>query len=223
MKRLVSIVTLGLLVFLAQVSSAADLRVRVFERGASKPLAGVSVCLGTQARIDQFGAKNSDANGYVVFDSLPQAQLLVTATKAGYLGEQEQLVTSNTDRMLVLSLASGGGGPACNAVGTASAASQNGLQVTYFTINRGAAKTTSRSVTLDHSLSGTVTQYRASERADFSDTDWQDYSAVPAFELGSGNGTKRVYFQVRRHSTINDAVVETLSPVVSDTVSIGEN
>jgi hypothetical protein len=223
MKRLYCIVTSVLLVFFTQTSSAADLRVRVFERGASKPLSGVSVCLGTQARIDQFGAKKTDINGYVVFDSLPQAQLLVTATKAGYMGEQELMITSNANRMLVLSLVSGGGGPACNAVGTASAVLQNGLQVTHFTIDRGAAKAASRRVTLDHSLSGTVTQYRASELADFGDTDWQDYSGVPVFELSSGNGTKRVYFQVRRHSTINDAVVETLSPVVHDSVIAGDN
>lgn len=223
MKRLLGLGTSVMLALAVQATSAADLRVRVFERGVSKPLAGVSVCLGTQARIDQFGAKNTDINGYVVFDSLPSAQLLVTATKAGYLGEQELMVTSNTNRMLVLSLASGGGGPVCNAAGTASAVMQNGLQVAHFNINRGAAKTTSHSVTLDHSLSGTVTQYRASEHADFSDTDWQDYSGVPAFELSSGNGEKRVYFQVRRHSTINDAVVETLSPVVSDSVITGDS
>ncbi len=223
MKRILSVISLAVLVTAAQVALAADLRIRVFERGASKPLAGVSVCLGTQARIDQFGAKNTDANGYVVFESLPGAQLLVTASRDGYMGEQEMMVTSNSNRMLVLSMTGGGGGPICHTTGNSSAQQQGGLQITGFSINRGAAKAASRQVTLDISLSGAVTQYRASERPDFSDTDWHDYSAVPGFELSPGNGKKRVYLQVRRHSEMNDAVVETLSQVVSDTISVGEN
>ena len=204
-----------------QAVQAADLRVRVFERGASKPMAGVSVCLGTQARIDQFGGKVTDANGYVVFESLPRAELLVTASRDGYKSEQERLVTSSTSRMLVLSLTGGGGGPVCSTSGTASAQRHGGLQVTHFVINRGAARTGSGQVTLDASVSGKVTQYRASEHADFSDASWQDFTASSPFVLSPGSGTKRVYFQVRRHSTLNDAMVETLSPVVSDTIFLG--
>ena len=41
--------------------SAAELTVRVFERGGKAPLQGVAVCLGTSARITQFGAKLTDA------------------------------------------------------------------------------------------------------------------------------------------------------------------
>jgi hypothetical protein len=223
MKRFLCVMSTVLLYFAVLTAQAADLRVRVFERGASKPMTGVSVCLGTQARIDQFGASITDANGYVMFESLPRAELVVTATREGYKSEQERLVTSNTSRMLVLSLTSGGGGPVCSAAGTGAARQQSGLRVMHFVINRGAARTASGHVTLDFSVSGKVTQYRASERADFSDTNWQDYSAAPAFVLSSGSGTKRVYLQVRRHSTMDDAVVETLSPVVSDTVFLGGN
>jgi hypothetical protein len=221
MKRSKILVSWLVLLVFARASAAADLRVRVFERGASKPLSGVAVCLGTQARADQFGSKSTDASGYVVFDSLPQAQLLVTAAKPGFKGEQEVLVTSSSNRMLVLSLASGGGGPDCSAATLSSGAASGGLQVLRFALNGGAGKTASRRVTLDHSLSGPVTQYRASEKSDFSDTDWQAYTAAPSFELSTGDGKKRVYFQVRRHSSANGAVVESLSPVVSAAIVLG--
>ena len=217
MKRIPGLVAWMVLVLSAQAAGAADLRVRVFERGASQPLSGVAVCLGTQARIDQFGARISDEHGYVVFASLPAAQLLVTASKRGFKSEQETMVTSNTNRMLVLSLASGGGGPVCHAEG-GQAGSTRGLRVTRFAVNGGAAVTATRHVILDNSVSGTATQYRASEQADFRGAHWRKYSRAPAFELSSGKGAKRVYFQVRRHSELNDAVVETLSPVTSDTV-----
>jgi hypothetical protein len=220
MKRIPGVVALMVLVMAAQAADAADLRVRVFERGASKPLAGVAVCLGTQARIDQFGAQTTDERGYAVFESLPGAQLLVTASKRGFKSEQEKMVTSNTNRLLVLSLTSGGGGPSCTSARAAPEATQ-GLRVTRFAVNGGAAVTASRRVALDNSVSGAVTQYRASEHADFSGANWQTYSPAPAFELSPGNGMKRVYFQVRRHSTLDDAMVETLSPVTSDTVMLG--
>jgi len=220
MKRFPGLVAMMVLVVAAQAAGAADLRVRVFERGASKPLAGVAVCLGTQARIDQFGAQVTDERGYAVFKSLPGTQMLVTASKHGFKSEQERMVTSNANRMLVLSLTSGGGGPACTAVSTRATPAQ-GLRVTRFAVNGGAAVTASRHVTLDNAVSGAVTQYRASEHADFSDADWKNYATAPGFELSPGNGVKRVYFQVRRHTALNDAVVESLSPVVSDMVILG--
>lgn len=221
MKRIPGLVAWMALVMVAQAAGAADLRVRVFERGASKPLTGVAVCLGTQARIDQFGARTTDERGYAEFRSLPAAQLLVTASKRGFKSEQETMVTSNTNRMLVLSMASGGGGPACHAQGV-QAGSTQGLRVTRFAVNGGAAVTGTRHVILNNTVSGTVTQYRASEQADFSGADWKKYSTAPAFELSPGKGVKHVYFQVRRHSELNDAVVETLSPVTSDTVVLGK-
>ena len=219
MKLITNIIMAAALAASAQMAAGADLRVRVFESGGNVPLAGVAVCLGTRARPDQFGAILTDSNGYALFDSLPSAQLLLTAAMPGFKSEQELVVMSNTNRMLLLSLSGGGGGPNCKAGGPAIHADAN-LKVERFAINNGAAVTAGRSVTLNHAASGAVTQYRASERSDFSDAEWQDYTAAPLFNLSSGDGEKQVWFQVRRHSSMNDAVVETVSPPVSDTIKL---
>jgi hypothetical protein len=222
MKLITNIIITALLAVTAQAAVAADLRVRVFDPGGNVPLTGASICLGTQARLDQFGAKQTDANGYVVFDSLPSAQLLVTASMAGYKSEQELVVTSNANRMLLLSLSGGGGGPQCRAGGPGKR-SFTGLKVKQFAIAGGDGVTAQRDVTLNHAASGLVTQYRASESADFSDAEWQDYKAAPVFRLSEGNGKKLVWFQVRRHSSLNDAVVETISPAVNDAIVLQGN
>ena len=212
---LLASLVLGLPAFQA---SAADLRVRVFERGGHSPLAGVAVCVGTQAKPGQFGAMITDASGYASFESLPRAQLLVTASMNGYKSEQEQLVTSNTDRMLVLTMSSGGGGPVCMTEKAGVPDYGGGPVIASFAINRGAAAGSQRKVTLNNVVKGQVTQYRASERADFGDAQWQEYTTAPGFMLSEGAGNKTVYFQVRRHSSLGDALVETLSPVVRDSV-----
>lgn len=207
-----------MLVFASAVSSAADLRVRVFERGGNLPLAGVAVCLGTQARLDQFGATRTDADGYAEFDSVPGARLLVTASMAGFMSEQESLVTSNTSRMLVLSLTAGGGGPSCLPATAEVSTSAEALRVDRFVINKGAAVTTGRGVTLDGLTSGAPTQYRASEQPDFGDAQWLDFKVSPGFMLSSGAGKKTVYYQVRRHTKLNGAVIEVVTPVSSDSI-----
>ena len=213
------------LVFLlmAAISGAAfsfGLSVRVFERGGNAPLAGVAVCLGTPARLDQFGAMLTDPGGYAVFTDIPQGPLLITASKAGFKAEQENMVTSNIDRLLVLSLTAGGGGSQCPLESDGDGQQVSGLDVSRFTINNGAAKTGQRTVTLDNRVAGNPTQYRASERADMRDAQWQAYSGAASFELSDEAGKKIVYFQVRRHATINGADLEVLSPVVRDSISL---
>jgi hypothetical protein len=210
-------------ILMAGVTSAAfssDLRVRVFERGGNAPMAGVAVCLGTPARLNQFGAMLTDPGGYAVFSDVPQTALLVTASRAGFKAEQENVVTTNMDRMLVLSLSAGGGGSQCELDSSGSSPQASGLDVTRFAINDGAPKTGQRTVTLDNRVAGEPTQYRASERADLLDAQWQAYSGKAAFELSDGASNKVVYFQVRRHVTINGADIEVLSPVVRDSIRL---
>ncbi|HYQ71970.1 MAG TPA: hypothetical protein VET88_08580 [Gammaproteobacteria bacterium] len=197
---------------------STDLSVRVFERGGNAPLTGVAVCLGTPARLDQFGAMLTDPGGYAVFSDVPQASLLITASKPGYKAEQENMVTSNMNRMLVLSLSSGGGGAQCQLDSGGGVQQASGLNIGRFAINNGAAQTGVRTVTLENRVAGEPTQYRASERADLLDAQWQPYSGKPAFELSDVAGTRVVYFQVRRHATINGADIEVLSPVVRDSI-----
>lgn len=220
MRRITGLLIFNLLFTLSAAAAAADLRVRVFERGGKAPLAGVAVCLGTAASLDQFGSSLTDKEGFVIFSDIPRASLLVTASLAGYQSGQERMITSNTDRMLVMTLTNGGGGPSCKQDGSAVSVVAGGLEISRFALNGGARVTARRSVTLDNRVSGQPTQYRASERPDFSGTDWQVYAAAPQFELSTGPGRKTVYLQVRRHATVNGAVLETLSPVARASIAV---
>jgi len=199
---------------------AADIRVQVYERGGNAPLANAAVCVGTSAKIDQFGARMTDAQGSAVFSGVPRAAILVTVSSSGYKSEQETIVNSTSNRTLVMSLSSGGGGTPCQLAEGDNRVYEGGLLVSRFSLDAGKATTTNATVTLNNSVKGTVTQYRASERADFAGVDWQDYSTAPSFTLSAGPGKKRVYFQVRRHANVNGAVIETLSAVAQDSITL---
>jgi len=220
MKTTSSVMLLPVLLMWSLATSAAEIRVRVFERGDQVPLANAAVCLGTSARIDQFGARLSDAEGYVSFPDVPHAALLVTVSRAGYKAEQETLVTAAANRMLVMSLSTGGGGTPCPLSETAARVYDSGLSISRFSLDNGKAQTSGPSVTLNHQVNGEPTQYRASERSDFYAADWQDYATTPVFQLSPEPGRKIVYFQVRRHATVGDAVIETVSPVARDSITL---
>ena len=200
------------------LTPASELRVRVFERGGKQPLAGASVCLGTSANLVQFGSDQTDSGGYAVFADVPRAPLLITASKSGYKGGQQPLVTSSMPRLLVMSLPVGGGGPVCKPVDGRTVANAGGMQISAFTINEGAPVSSDRQVQLNYRVSGHPSEYRASEDPDISTAEWKPYSARPVYVLSSGNGKKTVYFQVRRYSRINGADIQTLSPIVHDSI-----
>ena len=220
MKTTPNVLLLPLLLLLPLAASAADIRVRVFERGDQKPLINAAVCLGTSARIDQFGARMTDDEGYVSFIDVPRAPLLITVSRVGYMAEQETLVTSTANRMLVMSLSTGGGGTPCPLDNSVSRVYSGGLSVSRFLLNNGKGVTADRTITLNNQVSSQATQYRASERADFSGASWQEYTVAPAFQLSPGPGKKVVYFQVRRHATAGDANIETLSPTARDSITL---
>ena len=220
MKTTPSVFLLSLVLLLPLAASAADIRVRVFERGDQTPLVNAAVCLGTSARIDQFGAHMTDNEGYVSFTEVPRAPLLITVSRTGYRAVQEALVTSTTNRMLVMSLSTGGGGTPCPLGNSVSRVYSGGLSVSRFLLDNGKAVTADPTVTLNNQVSSQATQYRASERADFSGVSWQEYTVAPAFQLSPGPGKKVVYFQVRRHATAGDANIETLSPTARDSITL---
>jgi len=220
MKTTPSVFLLSLVLLLPLAASAADIRVRVFDRGDQTPLVNAAVCLGTSARIDQFGARMTDNEGYVSFTDVPRAPLLITVSRTGYRAAQEALVTSTTNRMLVMSLSTGGGGTPCPLDNSVSRVYSGGLSVSRFLLDNGKAVTANPTVTLNNQASSQATQYRASERADFSGASWQEYATAPAFQLSPGPGKKVVYFQVRRHATAGDANIETLSPAARDSITL---
>ena len=208
------------LLLAALTVSAADVQVQVSEREGNAPLVGAAVCLGTSARVDQFGAMLTDRNGFAVFKGVPRATVLVTASGNGYKAEQETMVTSTSNRILVMSLPAGGGGVQCPLGKGASGKVTSGLGVSRFAINNGAASAATGQVTLDNVVLGQPTQYRASERSDFKGAEWRDYHKAPVFKLAAGAGKKTVYFQVRRHAALNGANLETLSPVMRDSIRL---
>ena len=207
------------ILILSSSASAAELTVRIFERGGKAPLQGVAVCLGTSARITQFGATLTDADGYVVFSDVPRAPLIVTASRAGYMSEQEHMTGFGGNRMLVLSLPAGGGGAECPLDQDAAVKRAGSLGIESFLLNNGAAVTRDAAVTLDNKISGHATQYRVSEQPDFHGAEWLTYEKRPHYQLSPGRGNKTVYFQVRRHARINGADIETHSSIINDSIN----
>jgi hypothetical protein len=87
------------------------------------------------------------------------------------------------------------------------------LALTGFAISGGASSTPTRQVTLDHTVSGSPTEYRASELATFAGAAWQPYVSTPTFVLSAGSGIKRVYLQVRDATTTSG---------LDDTITLAE-
>lgn len=88
-----------------------------------------------------------------------------------------------------------------------------------FTINDGAATTTHPMVTLNNKCEGTPTEYMASERSDFSDTDWRAYATEPSFTLSANTvGRKTVYFKVRNAALVESNVAIATIDFVEQTI-----
>jgi len=136
------------------------------------------------------------------------------------MSEQEHMTGSNENRMLVLSLPTGGGGVECLLDQDEVKITGDTLGIEFFQMNNGAAVTRNASVTLDNKLSGNATQYRASERPDFQGAEWLAFEKQPRFLLSAGRGNKTVYFQVRRYARMNGADIEARSPVTSDFINV---
>jgi hypothetical protein len=136
---------------------------------------------------------------------------------------QETLITTNTNRMLVISLPAGGGGPQCTTGAREQQAENGGLAPRNFLINNGARVTTTPLVSLDHRATGAPTHYRASEDPEFTGAAWQVYEAKPRHRLSEGNGRKIVYFQLRRLRGMDGADLEVRSPVVRDSITLQGN
>lgn len=218
MKYLSGVIVPLLLSLTIFTASAADVQVRVFERGGTEPLSGVAVCLGTPARISQFGAKLTDSSGNVTFSDVPVSTIRVTASRKGYKAEQKTMGAASSNRLLVITLPTGGGGVRCPLSRDTGQGSGSGITVNRFAMSDGAAVATTRNVTLNNTVNGKPTQYRASENSNFNDASWQVYARAPVFKLSSGPGRKTVYFQVRRHATLGGGNLEALSPVRKDTI-----
>lgn len=200
----------------AAVWSAGDprsLEVHVLNRQSGDPIVGAAVCLGTAAKSDQFGARRTNADGVARFKDVPPNSLLITASKRGVQGAQQLLEPVSQNRIVVVKVASGGGGPECNApAATATATSGAGLTIERVTIS-DAPQGGNGGVLVSLKVSGKANQVRASEQPDFAAADWQAFRSPLPLTVSPGTGEKQLYVQVRHHVQAEGAVIEVVSPV----------
>ncbi|MGI0116384.1 SH3 domain-containing protein [Zooshikella sp. RANM57] len=91
--------------------------------------------------------------------------------------------------------------------------SNTAIQLTGFNINKSAANTSSRFVTVYSTYSGsTPIMYRISEKSNFSGATWKAFENKITFTLSAGNGAKKVYFQLKNQQG-------RLSNVMSDSIA----
>ncbi len=200
---------------------AADVEVRVTATTQNIPVSGASVCLETPAYVSQFRAQRTNAEGSVVFSNIPDTPLRLTVSKTRFRGKHTFLSAESSNRVVLVRLQLGSGGPVCAApevkgLETAGA----GLQVESCRINHGAATTTRRQVTLECVVHGDATHYRISENQNLTDASWRPYESTPRIQLGASRGEKTVYFQVRRYSETSGARLQMVSNVVHDSIRL---
>jgi hypothetical protein len=194
------------------------LEVRVVDKQSGSPVGQAAVCLGTRARSDQFGARRASADGTVRFDDLPANSMVLTASRDGYQGKQQGVEPLSGNRVIVLNLASGGGGPVCEAVeGSGEAEAEAGgddLEIASVRVTADSSSPDGQ-VLVTVRVSGDANQIRIAESANFADTAWQELQSKNRYTPGQGNGVKRLYVQVRRQVEAKGASIEVLSPVKS--------
>lgn len=206
-----------------QAAGAAELQVRVNDEGSRQPLQGAAVCLGTPADLRQMGAYVTGSDGTVTYEDLLSAPLVLTVSKAGYRGTRIDVGASDSNRVMMVPLATGGGGPQCHGPYTAAPVSaSSGVAVRDFRLDHGAGRTARDTVALDFAVSGDPNEYRASENPDFAGASWQRYEGrAPRFQLSAGAGRKTVYLQVRRLRTVGDSQLEITSNVARASIVLG--
>ncbi|MBT4837520.1 MAG: carboxypeptidase regulatory-like domain-containing protein [Methylococcales bacterium] len=225
-----AITGIGFAVLLATPVSliqAGNLSIDVATENYGQGLANASVCLGTNASPTIYGARLSNKKGRATFADVPNGKLLVTVSKDGYRGHSRSFNKGQGSSVYV-PLRQGGGGATCtqavvkqdNSGSRTKQQTSRFLQLSSLKINRSASSTRSQSVSLNHISSGSPTQYRASEKRDFSDAKWEDYSATPSYTLSSGKGMKTVFFQVRKVVKMSKGEITRDSVVVSDGIRL---
>ncbi len=191
------------------------LEVRVVDRQSGSPVAQAAVCLGTRARADQFGARRAAANGVVRFSGLPVNRMVLMASRRGYQGRQQDVEPLSGNRVIVLKLAPGGGGPVCVATensGEPEQATGNELEITGVRVSADKTAPSGAQVQVMVDVSGQANQIRIAESADFAGAAWHALKPQNPYTVSQGKGVKRLYIQVRRQVKSRGASIEVLSP-----------
>jgi len=191
------------------------LEVRVVDGQSGSPVGQVAVCLGTAARADQFGARRAAADGTVRFSGLPVNRMVLTASRRGYQGRQQGVEPLSGNRVIVLKLVPGGGGPVCQATensGEPEQASSGELEITGVRVGTDKTASSGAQVRVTVDVSGQANQIRIAESADFAGAAWQALKPQNPYTVSQGKGVKQLYIQVRRQVKSRGASIEVLSP-----------
>ncbi len=211
----------ALTAFAAYPASGAEFKVQVLQRGTDRPVAGAAACLGTPANERQFGVQLTGPDGTASFAEVPTSPLLLTVSGAGHHGFQVSLAAQTFDRLLVVSIADGRGGPRCAPPEETSAlGAVTNLRVTALRVRNDAGAQGGRTVVLQPTVRGEPNQYRVSEHPDFAGAEWRPYEGAPHYALSPGEGRKMLYFQVRRYSEIDGASLQSLSNVATASINV---
>ncbi len=187
------------------------LEVRVMDKQSGNAVREASVCVGTGANANQFGARRTGDDGAVRFENLLSNSLVVRVSKRGYQGREQQLEALTQARVLVLKLAPGGGGPRCDAPSTVTAAdSSPGLVIEGVSVRKDPD---GPGILVSVKASGPANQVRIGEQPDFSGSDWRELRQPVAHAPSDGEGAGQIYVQVRRHVQAQGATIEVVSPV----------
>ena len=213
-----SLALAGLALALTSSVMAADVEIRVNDKVQGERLAGAAVCLGTGARIDQFGAYLTGPDGIATFTEVPEAPLVLTISRSSFKGHQSFHSAGRYNRVIEVSLTKGGFGAVCETA--ASSSDLATLRVWHLDINNGEPQTPERNVVLNARVEGNPTHYRASERADFSDTTWKVFATNANYELSPKPGNKTIYYQVRRFRKVNGGSMQSVSSVATATIDL---
>lgn len=190
------------------------LEVRVVDKQSGRPVGDAAVCLGTRARGDQFGALRTAADGVARFAEPPASRMLLTASQGGYQSKQQSVGPLSGNRVIVLNLAPGGGGPACEATeGQDEPEVAGELEITSVRATADTASSPGDQALVSVRVSGHANQIRIAESADFAGAAWQELKPENSYTVSQGGGLKRLYVQVRRQVGAKDASIEVVSPV----------
>ncbi|MDH3712366.1 MAG: carboxypeptidase regulatory-like domain-containing protein [Gammaproteobacteria bacterium] len=219
-RNFAQLVTILVGLFTATGAAAADIHIRVIDAAKSTPLNDAAVCLGTPADPDQFGALRTDMQGNVSFSGVPATPLMLTVSRDQYRGYRVQHGAKRFDVVIEVGLQTGGLGPTCDAPLSAGTAEQTRLAISEFSINAGQRVTNRRDVSIAALVAGGPTHFRVSERADFSDAEWQPFALPARFQLSRTRGAKTVYFQVRRFRSSGEASMQSVSEIARADIAL---
>lgn len=189
------------------------LEVRVVDKQSGASIGQAAVCLGTAAQPDQFGARRAAADGTVRFKGIPANRMVLTASNRGYQGKQQSVEPLSGNRVIVLNLAPGGGGPTCAAL-TSEKEPQvaDELEITGTQVIADSASSSGDKVFVKVDVSGEANQIRIAESTSFKGAVWRELKPQNRYTVSKGKGVKRIYVQVRRQIKASGASIEVLSP-----------